>query len=86
MGEERLHRTNKNLNKNIEQEHRGIKQRYGPIKGFASFDTADRFCKANDELRNYYKSTQRGQETSLRDQRLEYMMKTQNLTDALMTA
>ena len=85
LGEEVLHRTNRYLNDLIEQDHRGIKQRYGPMKGFNSFDVADHFCKAYDELRNYYKSTQRGQRTSLRDQRVDYMMKTHPLTGALMT-
>jgi putative transposase len=47
LGEEVLHRTNKYLNNLIEQDHRGIKQRYGPMKGFASFEAADRFCKAH---------------------------------------
>ena len=56
------------------------------MKGFDSFDAADRFCKAYDELRNYYKSNQRGQKTSLRDQRVDYMIKAQNLIAPLMTA
>ena len=86
LGEEVLHRTHKYLNNLIEQDHRGIKQRYGPMKGFASFEAADRFCKAYDELRNYYKSTQRGQKKSLKDQRVDDMIKTENLTAALMTA
>ena len=47
---------------------------------------ADRFCKAYDELRNYDKSTQRGQKKSLKDQRIDYMIKTEKLTAALMTA
>ena len=29
----------------------GIKQRYGPMKGFFSFVSAKRFCEAFDELR-----------------------------------
>ena len=86
LGGDVLHRTNQYLNNLIEQDHRGIKQRYGPMKGFVSFEAADRFCKAYDELRNYYKSTQRGQKKSLKDQRVDYMIKTENLTAALMTA
>ena len=35
----------------IEQDHRGIKQRYGPMKGFYAFDSAKRFCEIFDELR-----------------------------------
>jgi putative transposase len=34
LGEDVLHRTNQYLNNLIEQDHRGIKQRYGPMKGF----------------------------------------------------
>ena len=46
LGEEVLHRTNKYLNNLIEQDHRGIKQQYGPMKGFAYFEATHRFCKA----------------------------------------
>ena len=82
LSEEVLHRINKYLNNLIEQGHRGIKQRYGSMKGCAFFE----FCKAYDELRNYYKSTQRGQKKSLKDQRVDDMIKTENLTAALMIA
>jgi transposase-like protein len=37
----------------MEQNHRGIKQRYYPMLGFAKFESASRFCTAFDELRNY---------------------------------
>ena len=37
-------------------------------------------------LVNYYKSNQRSQKKSLKDQRVDYMIKTDNLTTALMTA
>ena len=36
LGEEVLHRPNQYLNNLIEQDHRGIKQRYGPMRGFKS--------------------------------------------------
>jgi putative transposase len=47
------HRTNQYLNIRIEQDHRGIKGRYGPMRGFKSHDFAARFCRSFDELRNY---------------------------------
>jgi putative transposase len=56
-----LHRTNQYLNNLIEQDHiieqdhRGIKQRYGLMKGVKSLQSASRFCRAHDELRSYYK-------------------------------
>jgi hypothetical protein len=40
------------LNNRIEQDHRGIKQRYGPTLGFKSFDCAAIFCSAVDETRH----------------------------------
>ncbi len=49
-----LHRTNQYLNNRIEQDHRGIKGRYGPMRGFGAFESAERFCRAFDELRNFY--------------------------------
>ena len=63
-----LHRTNQYLNNLIEQDHRGIKQRYGPMKGFKSLRSASRFCRAYDELRNYYKVGKRGEKVSLKQQ------------------
>jgi putative transposase len=43
----------------IEQDHRGIKQRYYPMLGFKSFRSAKRFCRSFDELRNYFRPRQR---------------------------
>jgi DDE domain len=46
------HQTNQYLNNRIEQDHRGIKGRYGPMGGFESHESASRFCRCFDELRN----------------------------------
>src|SRR5260370_2778457 len=54
MGNEVVHRTNKYLNNRIEQDHRGIKQRYYPMLGFRNFVSAARSCRAFDELRHYF--------------------------------
>lgn len=53
VGHRVLHRHNRYLNNRMEQNRRPIKQRYYPILGFASFESASRFCTAFDELRNY---------------------------------
>jgi putative transposase len=45
------HRTNQYLR--IEQDHRGIKGRYEPMRGFKNTESAARFCRAYDELRNH---------------------------------
>ncbi len=48
------HQTSKYLNNRLEQDHRGIKQRYYPMHGFGSFESAARFCRAFDEVRHYF--------------------------------
>ncbi len=53
LGEEVEHRCNQYLNNRLEQDHRGIKQRYYPMRGFGSFEAANRFCRAFDELRQF---------------------------------
>jgi len=47
------HRTSRDKDKRIEQDHRGIKQRYSPLRGFGSFASAVRFCPAFEEQRQY---------------------------------
>lgn len=44
MGNDVEHRTNKYLNNCLEQDHRGIKQRYYPMRGFGAVEAASRFC------------------------------------------
>ena len=80
-----LHRTNPYLNNLIEQDHRGIKSRYDPMKGFGAFESAERFCRAFDELRNFYRpATTRNQIISLSDRRRIYCERTAELTKMLM--
>jgi transposase-like protein len=43
----------------IEQDHRGIKQRYYPTLGFNNFDAAQRFCRVVDEVRHFFRPWQR---------------------------
>jgi transposase-like protein len=64
------HRTSQYLNNVIEQDHRGIKQRYYPMRGFCSFDSAARFCTAHDALRDFLRPRAHVNEAvSLADQR-----------------
>jgi transposase-like protein len=62
VGRKVLHRHNQYLNNRMEQNHRGIKQRYYPMLGFAKFESASRFCNAFDELRNYLRVQSSGSE------------------------
>ncbi len=52
LGSQVIHRCNHYLNNRIEQDHRGIKQRYYPMRGFGSVESAARFCRAFDVLRH----------------------------------
>ncbi len=53
LGGDVTHRTNKYLNNLVEQDHRGIKSRYGPMKGFKNPFCALIFCTVFDEVRNF---------------------------------
>ena len=56
LGRKVHHRTNQYLNNRIEQHHRAIKQRYYPMRGFGSFVSAARFCRAFDEIQDYFRA------------------------------
>jgi putative transposase len=49
MGIEVVHRTNVSINNRREQDHRGIKQRSYPMRGFGCVVSAACFCRACDE-------------------------------------
>ena len=53
VGRNVLHRQSQYLNNRIEQDHRAIKQRYYPMLGFGRLASAERFCAAFEELRQY---------------------------------
>jgi transposase-like protein len=54
FGERVMHRKNRYLNNHLQQDHRGIKQRYRPSGGFKTFATAARFCCVFDEIRTFF--------------------------------
>jgi transposase-like protein len=55
LGTEVEHRNNAYLNRRIEQDHRGIKQRYYPMLGFGAVFSARRFCRVFEEIRQYFR-------------------------------
>jgi putative transposase len=76
MGNEVQHRTNKYLNTRLEQDHRGIKQRYSPLHGFGTVEAAARFCCAFEELRNYLRHGRiMGEGVSLLEQRRAFLQR-----------
>jgi transposase-like protein len=62
LGPEVRHRTNRYLNNHLEQDHRGIKQRTRPMGGFKSVESAPRFCRVYDEVRNFLRPRSRRNE------------------------
>jgi putative transposase len=87
MGCHVQHRTSKYLNNRLEQDHRGIKQRYYPMKGCGTFEAAARFCCTFDELRNYlYPRRTMGETVSLSKQRQAFLLRLIALQALIQTA
>ncbi len=80
LGRTMRHRTSQYLNNRIEQHHRGIKDRYYPMRGFGNVSAAARFCTAFDELQHYFRSRSTCQKSlSLSAQRLHFRKRFENL-------
>jgi putative transposase len=80
LGSDVEHRDNAYLNRRIEQDHRGIKQRYYPMLGFGAFPSAQPFCSAFDEVRHYFRPRRRRKQfVSLARQRQLFVAKAPSL-------
>ena len=88
LGEQVKHRWIPYLNHCIEQDHRGIKQRYYPLRGFKSAASAGRFCRDFDEQRQScrLRTTMRQRLPPLPEQRREFRVRWETLMGALMAA
>ena len=81
------HRTNRYLNNDLEQDHRGIKQRLRPMGGFKSVESATRFCRVHDEVRNFLRPrSYRNEVVSLAQRRLLYTARTRVFLTSLAEA
>ena len=70
LGNAVTHRTSRYLKKRIAQDHRALKQRYYPMRGFGSVASAGHFCRAYEEQRQYFRArTTMHERISLADQR-----------------
>jgi putative transposase len=86
MGSQVQHRTSKYLNNRLEQDHRGIKQRYYPMRGFGTIKAAARFCSAFDELRNHFRSRRTmGEGVTLMEQRQAFLQRLSDLQALIRT-
>ncbi len=87
LGSAVYHRTSRYKNKRIEQDHRGLKQRYYPMRGFGSFVSAARFCPAFEEQRQYFRPvTRSGEHVSLAERRRRYQERWAAVMDEVVAA
>ena len=85
LGTDVDHRTSQYKNNVMEQDHRGIKGRY--LRGFKAFDSADRFCRAFDEIRNFLRPTRYiNQNVSLARRRVIHVERVAALRDLISAA
>ena len=59
LGRRVRHRTSRYLNNRLEQDHRRIKGRCRPMRGFKCPRSAAWFCRGHDELRNVFRPRSR---------------------------
>jgi putative transposase len=59
LGAGAQHRDSQYLNNRLEQDHRGVRGRYDPMRGFKCPRSAGEFCRAYDELRNLLRARSR---------------------------
>jgi putative transposase len=81
------HRVSQYLNNRLEQDHRGVKGRYGPMRGFKCPRSAGRFCRGHDELRNFLRSRSRtNQYVSADRRRFHFLRRTATVLRVLQAA
>ena len=74
LGEEVEHELRPCTANPVEQSHRPIKHRYYPAPEFGKFESAQRFCRAVDEVANFLRPRSRMKEfVSLHDRRVKFI-------------
>ncbi len=74
LGPKVEHRCSAYLNRRIERDHRGVKQRYYPMLGFGALRSAQRFCRAFEELRHYLRPRRKQKQSiSLSNRRRQFV-------------
>jgi transposase-like protein len=87
LGPKAKHRCSAYLNRRIEQDHRGVKQRYYPMLGFGAFASAQRFCRAFEEVRQYFRlRRKRKQVASLAHGRRQFLFRVRALESLFLAA
>ena len=87
LGPKVEHRCSAYLNRRIEQDHRGVKQRYYPMLGFGAFHSAQRFCRAFEEIRQYFRPRRKQKQIiSLAQRRSQFVGRAQVLESMFLAA
>ena len=87
LGPQVHHRCSAYLNRRIEQDHRGVKQRYYPMLGFGEFRSARRFCRAFEEVRQYFRPRRiQNQVISLAQGRRQFLFRALELESLFIAA
>jgi transposase-like protein len=87
FGDHVQHRTNRSLNHHLEQDHRGINQRYRPMGGFKRGTTAACFCRLFDEVRAFLRpQSHRNQSLTLAQRRAVHQERFGHLMSLMPTA
>ena len=87
LGKGVRHRTSRYLNNRLEQDHRGIKGHYRPMRGFKCPRSAARFCRACDELCNFLRPRSRYHQHIPADRRrLQFLRRTMTVLAILEAA
>jgi putative transposase len=81
------HRNSQYLNNRLEQDHRGVKGRYGPMCRFKCPRSAGNSCRAYDELRNFLRSRSHAhQKVSATYRRFHFIRRTATILNVLQAA
>jgi putative transposase len=87
LGCDVTHPCNPYLNNRLEQDHRGIKLWYYPLRGFGSVAWASRFCRAFEEVRQFFRvRTTMKQSVSLAKQREMFRRRLERLKAMMLVA
>ncbi len=87
LGERVHHRTSCDKNKRSEHDHRGLKQRSYPLRGFGSCDSAARCCSAFEVQHQYFRAQARsGEPVSLAERHRRFQDRWAGIIVALAAA
>ena len=87
LGTGMRHRDSQYLNNRLEQDHRGVKGCYGPMRGFKCPRSAGEFCRTYDELRNFLHSrSQTNRQVSATYRRFHFLRRTATVLRVLEAA